>query len=109
MLGLPGPVMLTSRIGNVLIRDGDTVLGTHTLKQDPGLGLRQLVDPACKALSQAVNDPYTAIQAIEHLSVLYAGLAGRPVGPVVVSHAATGTTVAVPARSFAEHLDWGSG
>jgi uncharacterized membrane protein len=34
----------------------------RTLEQDPGLGLRQLVDPACKALSPAVNDPYTAIQ-----------------------------------------------
>jgi uncharacterized membrane protein len=44
----------------------------RTLEQDPGFGLRQLVDPACKALSPAVNDPYTAIQAIEHLAVLFA-------------------------------------
>jgi uncharacterized membrane protein len=53
----------------------------RTLEQDPGLGLRQMVGPACKALSPAVNNPYTAIQAIEHLSVLFAALAARPVGP----------------------------
>ena len=53
----------------------------RTPEQDPGLGIRQMIDPACKALSPAVNDPYTAIQAIEHLGVLLAALAARPVGP----------------------------
>ena len=52
----------------------------RTLEQDPALGLRQLVDPACKALSPAVNDPYTAVQAVEHLTVLIAALAARPRG-----------------------------
>jgi uncharacterized membrane protein len=81
----------------------------RTLEQDPGLGLRQLIDPACKALSPAVNDPYTAIQAIEHLSVLFAALARRPVGPLV-AHDRSGTiTAAVPARSFAELLAIGVG
>jgi uncharacterized membrane protein len=81
----------------------------RTLEQDPGLGLRQLVDPACKALSPAVNDPYTAVQAIEHLGVLFAELAARPIGPLVVRDEASGTTVAVPARTFAEHLTLGVG
>jgi uncharacterized membrane protein len=40
--------------------------------------MRQLCDTACKALSPAVNDPYTAIQAGEHLAVLFAALAGDP-------------------------------
>jgi uncharacterized membrane protein len=53
----------------------------RTPEKDPGLGMRQMIDPACKALSPAVNDPYTAIQAIEHLGVLLAALAARPVGP----------------------------
>ncbi len=34
----------------------------RTLEQDPGLGMRQLCVAACKALSPAINDPYTAIQ-----------------------------------------------
>ena len=81
----------------------------RTLEQDPGFGLRQLVDTACKALSPAVNDPYTAIQAIEHLAVLFTALAARPVGEHV-AHDRTGTsTVAIPARSFAEHLALGVG
>jgi uncharacterized membrane protein len=76
----------------------------RTLEQDPGLGLRQLIDPACKALSPAINDPYTAIQAIEHLSVLFAAMAARPVGHQVV-HDETGTiTVAVPTMSFTHSL-----
>ena len=81
----------------------------RTLEQDPGLGLRQLIDPACKALSPAVNDPYTAIQAIEHLSVLYAALARQPVGPLVAQDRSGTITAAVPARSFAELLAIGVG
>jgi uncharacterized membrane protein len=81
----------------------------RTLEQDPGLGLRQLVDPACKALSPAVNDPYTAIQAVERLSVLFRALAARPLGPIVAHDPTAGVTVVVPARSFAEHLALGVG
>jgi uncharacterized membrane protein len=81
----------------------------RTLEQDPGLGLRQLVDLACKALSPAINDPYTAIQAIERLSVLFTALAARPLGPVVAHHRPTAVTVTVPARSFAEQLALGVG
>ena len=81
----------------------------RTLEQDPALGFRQLMDPACKALSPAVNDPYTAIQAIEHMGVLIAALAVRPAGPLVVHDTATGTAVGVPARTFAEHLSVGIG
>jgi uncharacterized membrane protein len=81
----------------------------RTLEQDPGLGLRQLVDLACKALSPAINDPYTAIQAIERLAVLFTALATRPVGPMVAHHRSTGITLTIPARSFAEQLALGVG
>jgi uncharacterized membrane protein len=49
----------------------------RTLEQDAALGIRQLVDVACKALSPAVNDPYTAVQAVDHLSVIFCALAQR--------------------------------
>jgi uncharacterized membrane protein len=81
----------------------------RTLEQDPGLGLRQLVDLACKALSPAVNDPYTAIQSVERLSVLYMALAARPLGPIVAHDPAGEATVTIPSRSFAEHLTLGVG
>ena len=81
----------------------------RTLEQDPGLGLRHRIDPACKALSPAVNDPYTAIQAVERPSVLFRALASRPLGPIVARDPETAVTVVVPARSFAEHLALGVG
>jgi uncharacterized membrane protein len=52
----------------------------RTPEQDAAFRIRQLVDAACKALSPAVNDPYTAVQAIDHLSVIFCALAQRPLG-----------------------------
>ena len=52
----------------------------RTMVQDVPFGLRRLVDIGNKALSPAVNDPYTGIQAVQHLSVLLCILAGRRLG-----------------------------
>ena len=76
----------------------------RTLEQDLGLGFRQLADPACKALSPAVNDPYTAIQAIDHLTVLFGALAARPVGDFVARDGDGSLRLVVPGRRFAEIL-----
>ena len=76
----------------------------RTLEQDLGLGFRQLADPACKALSPAVNDPYTAIQAIDHLSVLFGTLAARPVGDYIGRDADGTVRLIVPGRRFTEIL-----
>lgn len=81
----------------------------RTLEQDPEFGLRQLLDAACKALSPAVNDPYTAIQAIDHLAVLYAELAGRPLGDRVASAGDAAVAVSVPGCSFRALLSLGVG
>lgn len=81
----------------------------RTLEQDPGLGLRQLVDAASKALSPAVNDPYTAVQAVHHLSVIYSALARHGVGDEVLGGGGEGGVVQLPARTAAEHLASGVG
>ncbi|MBJ7455515.1 MAG: DUF2254 domain-containing protein, partial [Thermoleophilia bacterium] len=52
--------------------------GERTLIQDPGFGLRQIVDIAARALSPAINDPTTAVQAVDRLTSLVAVLARRP-------------------------------
>jgi len=52
--------------------------GERTLIQDPGFGIRQLADIACRALSPAINDPTTAVQAIDRITDLLATLAERP-------------------------------
>jgi uncharacterized membrane protein len=95
----PNPANLAATL-NAAIRIGFE----RTLEQDPGFGLRQLIDPACKALSPAVNDPYTAIQAIEHLAVLFAALAARPLGHQVLHGPGESVAVVIPGRSFASLL-----
>jgi uncharacterized membrane protein len=73
------------------------------VEQDAAFGIRQLVDSACKALSPAVNDPYTAVQAIDHLTVIFCALARRPLGHHVARHP-SGAAVIVPGRRFPEYL-----
>ena len=75
----------------------------RTLEQDAALGIRQLVDMACKALSPAVNDPYTAVQAVDHLSVIFCALAVRPLGDWVTADPAGGAVI-VPGRRFGDYL-----
>jgi len=74
----------------------------RTLEQDAAFGIRQLVDVACKALSPAVNDPYTAVQAVDHLSVIFCALARQPLGPHVARDGRS--VVIVPARRFGDYL-----
>ena len=57
---------------------------------------------ACKALSPAVNDPYTAVQAVDHLSVIFCALARRPLGAHVARDGQG--VVIVPARRFGDYL-----
>ena len=76
----------------------------RTQEQDAAFGIRQLVDMACKALSPAVNDPYTAVQAVDHLSVIFCALAVRPLGDDVASDPTGTGVVIVPARRFGDYL-----
>jgi uncharacterized membrane protein len=76
----------------------------RTLQQDITFGMRQLVDVACKALSPAINDPYSAVQAIDHLSVIFCAMAVRPLGDDVARDPKTGSMVLVPGRRFGEYL-----
>ena len=52
----------------------------RTLYQDPCYGVRQLVDIAIRALSPAINDPTTAVQALDRLHGVLRAIADRP-GP----------------------------
>ncbi len=49
----------------------------RTIAQDPAFAIRAIVDTALRALSPAVNDPTTAVQAIDALETLLTALAGR--------------------------------
>ena len=49
----------------------------RTIEQDPAFALRIIVDTAIRALSPAVNDPTTAVHALDSVEVVVRELAGR--------------------------------
>jgi uncharacterized membrane protein len=51
------------------------------VSHDVGFGVRILVDIASLALSPAVNDPQTAVEVVNELTIVLADLAGRDLGP----------------------------
>jgi uncharacterized membrane protein len=90
--------------------DADIRVGfERTIEQDVGFGIRQQVDVACKALSPAVNDPYTAVQAIDHLTRIYCDLAIRPLGANVLTGPRGRGRVIVPGHSFADYISFVGG
>lgn len=75
----------------------------RTFQQDVAFGIRQLVDVASKALSPAVNDPYSAIQAVDHLSVIFSVLAAQPAGDHVARRSDEVMAI-VPGWRFSQYL-----
>jgi uncharacterized membrane protein len=59
-----------------LVRIGDV----RSLEQDPAYGLRLLVDIAIRALSPAVNDPTSAVQALDQIDDALQRLVTRSLG-----------------------------
>ncbi len=81
----------------------------RTLEQDVALGVRQLADIASKALSPAVNDPYTAVQALDHLSVILSALATRTLGGQALHDPQGSIRVTVPGRDLEYFVDLACG
>ena len=81
----------------------------RTLEQDVRFGIRQLVDIACKALSPAINDPYTAVQATDRLSVVLVDLAHRETGDRLVYDDEGSLLVAATLPAFDTYLDLACG
>jgi uncharacterized membrane protein len=99
----PGDPVPDPRVLSRVLDAGVRIGFERTLEQDAAFGIRQLVDVACKALSPAVNDPYTAVQATEHLTVIFCALTQRPLGNHVARDD-SGAAVVVPGRRFPEYL-----
>lgn len=81
----------------------------RTLHQDVRFGLRQLVDIALRALSPAINDPYTAIQVVHHLSAVESVLATRALPDDVRRDGAGQLLVWLANPGFAAYLQVGCG
>jgi uncharacterized membrane protein len=85
--------------------DADVRIGfERTIEQDIAFGVRQQIDIGCKALSPAVNDPYTAVQAIDHLNVVCCDLAVRPLGTKVITGPGGSGRVVIPGNNFADYI-----
>jgi uncharacterized membrane protein len=71
-----GPERIRERTLLAGVRLGEA----RTVEQDPLFALRLLVDVAVRALSPAVNDPYTAVQSLDRIAQLLAALGDRNLG-----------------------------
>jgi uncharacterized membrane protein len=107
-----GPPPTAAQLARVL-----RVASTRDLGQDPAYGIRVLVDIAAKALSAAVNDPTSAVQALDQLDDVMRRLAGRCLGDGTLADAGGQVRVRYPAPrwealvalAFDEILAYGTG
>ena len=76
----------------------------RTMEQDLAFGLRQLVDIAEKALSPGINDPTTAVQAIDQLHDLLRRLATRPLRSGVQTDELGRVRLVLPEQQMADFL-----
>jgi uncharacterized membrane protein len=79
----------------------------RTMAQDPAFGFRQLVDIAERALSPAINDPTTAVQAIDRIHDLLRRVARRPAATGVHADADGVPRLVVPVPSWNDLLHLG--
>jgi uncharacterized membrane protein len=79
----------------------------RTVDQDPAFALRMLVDIAIRALSPAVNDPTTAVQALDRIEALLVELAPRHPGPSIVVDNGGASRAIVPAPRWGAYVELG--
>lgn len=71
---------------------------------DLALGVRQLVDIAIKALSPGINDPSTAVESLDQLTILLCGLCELRQGPRTLTDAMGRPCVVLHALEFRDYL-----
>ena len=76
----------------------------RTFEQDPKYPMRLLVDIAIKALSPAINDPTTAVQAIDEIEDILRRLARRELSVGFVTDACGALRLLFPMPSWEDYL-----
>ncbi|MEU1315768.1 DUF2254 domain-containing protein [Streptomyces tibetensis] len=79
----------------------------RTYHQDLGFGLRQLSDIALRALSPAINDPTTAVQALDRVVQFLAALSRRPLDAALHRDRAGAVRLVQPVPGWTELVDLG--
>ncbi len=75
----------------------------RSLKYDPLYALRILTDVALRALSPAINDPTTAVRALDEVEGVLRAAASVPLGPVRIQAGAG--SVVVPSATWSDIVD----
>jgi uncharacterized membrane protein len=81
------------------VNDSVALTIERRLEHDVGFGIRQLVDIELRAVAPSINDPYTAVQAIQHLSIIMTELATLATDDIVVAEGGR-VRVFVPVPDF---------
>lgn len=76
----------------------------RTFEQDPKYPLRLLVDVAIKALSPAINDPTTAVQALDQIEDLLRRLARHPLAAGIATDGEGVPRLRFPVPSWSDYL-----
>ncbi|MFI6851364.1 DUF2254 domain-containing protein [Streptomyces sp. NPDC050416] len=79
----------------------------RTYHQDLGFGLRQLSDIALRALSPAINDPTTAVQALDRIVQFLAALSRRPLDAALYRDRGGAVRLVQPVPGWTELVDLG--
>ena len=86
------------------LRDAFILGDERTFEQDPKYAIRLLVDIAIRALSPAVNDPTTAVQALNQIEDLLRRLGTRRLGPKIIHEMPGVLRVFVPQPTWDDFL-----
>ncbi|MER7898239.1 DUF2254 domain-containing protein [Streptomyces sp. NPDC096046] len=108
---VPGMPVLAVHDGPVpprrVLRYAVSVGVERTYHQDLGFGLRQLSDIALRALSPAINDPTTAVQALDRVVQFLAALSRRPLDAALHRDRAGAVRLVQPVPDWTELVDLG--
>ncbi|MFJ7341748.1 DUF2254 domain-containing protein [Streptomyces sp. NPDC101110] len=108
---VPGMPVLAVHGGPVpprrVLRYAISVGVERTYHQDLGFGLRQLSDIALRGLSPAVNDPTTAVQALDRVVQFLAALSRRPLDAALHRDRDGAVRLVQPVPGWTELVDLG--
>ena len=95
----------TQHIDEKALRQAFGMGGDRTFEQDPKYALRLLVDIAIRALSPAVNDPTTAVQALDQIEDLLRRLGSRRLEIDATRDADGSLRLVIPRPRWEDFLD----
>ena len=95
----------TGDVSDAALRRAAIMSEERTTPQDPAFAIRAIVDIALRALSPAVNDPTTGVNAIDGLESLLLFLAHRDVERGRITDEAGTVRLVYPAPSWPSLLD----